>query len=50
MRKYMAVPLTCAFAMMALTGCTDPSTLYENNDLVSQERPPTKPQSGHRAA
>ena len=36
MRKYMAVPLTCAFAMMALTGCTDPSTLYENNDLVSQ--------------
>jgi hypothetical protein len=22
--------------MMALTGCTDPSTLYENNDLVAQ--------------
>ena len=36
MRKYIAVPLTCALAMMALTGCTDPSTLYENNDLVAQ--------------
>ena len=36
MRKYIAVPLTCALAMMALTGCTDPSTLYENNNLVAQ--------------
>lgn len=36
MRKYIAAPLTCALAMMALTGCTDPSTLYENNDLVAQ--------------
>lgn len=36
MHKYIAVPLTCALAMMALTGCTDPSTLYENNDLVAQ--------------
>lgn len=36
MRKYIAIPLTCALAMMALTGCTDPSTLYENNDLVAQ--------------
>ena len=55
MRKYIAVPMTCALAMMALTGCTDPSTLYENNDpcctgndLLQSRRMVTEQPDGRR--